>query len=69
MIPSVITQGPGPLKFNRRAEDGTLSQELNATDVDSGTSFTWSLTRSRHQWNRRDRFRHRIIYLFPGREL
>ena len=26
------------------AEDGTLSQELNATDVDSGTSFTWSLT-------------------------
>ena len=39
----VITQGPGPLSLTV-AEDGTVSQELNATDVDSGTSFTWSLT-------------------------
>ena len=39
----VITQGPGPLGLTV-AEDGTVSQELNATDVDSGTSFTWSLT-------------------------
>ena len=38
----VITQGPGPLSLTV-AEDSSLSYDLNATDVDAGTTLIWSL--------------------------
>ena len=39
----VITQGPGPLSLTV-TEDSSLSYDLNATDVDAGSTLTWSVT-------------------------
>ena len=39
----VITQGPGPISLTV-TEDSSLSYDLNATDVDAGSTLTWSVT-------------------------
>ena len=39
----VINQGPGPLSLTV-TEDSSLSYDLNATDVDAGSTLTWSVT-------------------------
>ena len=52
----VITQGR---THTPTVAETVPDQELNITDVDSGTSFTWS-NKNRHQWNQ-DRFRHGLF--------